>query len=90
MFLDDSRYAKLRQEVMTLPDGRRTAAIALRRLPPTPGAPWEVRERDRLDLIAHAALGDGRAFWRVADANTELEAKALVAEAGRVIAVPGP
>ncbi len=90
MFLDSSRYARVRQDSVALSDGRVVTAIALRPLPPVEGAAQVVKEHDRLDLIAHAALGDGTAFWRVADANTELEAKALVAEAGRVIAVPVP
>ncbi|HEY8613421.1 MAG TPA: hypothetical protein VIL69_19330 [Roseomonas sp.] len=90
MFLDNSRYARIRQDAVTLPGGRTGTAIALRRLPPTDGIPRTVGEDDRLDLMAHAALGDGTGFWRIADANTELEAKALVEESGRVIAVPVP
>lgn len=89
MFLDSSRYARVPQEVVTTRDGRAVAALVLRRLPPTTGDPYAVRDDDRLDVLAHGRFADGTHFWRIADANTALEARALVAQTGDVVAVPG-
>jgi hypothetical protein len=49
-----------------------------------------VLEKDRLDLLARTALEDGTAFWRIADANTELQARRLEEPPGRVIDLPEP
>jgi hypothetical protein len=62
-------------------------AVALRGLPPAAGDPYEVAEDDRLDLIANRTYKDATAWWHVADANTELDARRLV-EPGREISVP--
>ena len=37
------------------------------------------KDGDRLDVLAERAFGDGRRGWHIADANTALEAKTLVA-----------
>jgi hypothetical protein len=88
MFRDRSRYHGLPTETVPHPDGRTVTTVKLRRLPPTPGKPLAVRGGDRLDLLAHARLGDAAGFWRIADANSELEARRLEGPAGRVIDVP--
>lgn len=90
MFHDRSRYHGLPTETVTLPDGRTVTAVKLRRLPPVTGTPLAVRETDRLDLLARTHLDDGTAYWRIADANTELEARRLEAPPGRVIDLPEP
>jgi hypothetical protein len=90
MFHDRSRYHGLPTESVALPDGRTVTAVKLRRLPPTPGKPFAVREHDRLDLLARTHLDDGTAFWRIADANTELQARRLEEPPGRVIDLPEP
>lgn len=89
MFLDSSRYAKVPQETVATRDGRSVAALVLRRLPPTPGEPYAVKDDDRLDVLAQQRLADGTRFWRIADANSALEARTLTAEPGDVIAIPG-
>jgi hypothetical protein len=38
--------------------------------------------------MAERKYADATGFWHIADANTELEAAALTAEAGRRILVP--
>ena len=43
---------------------------------------------DRLDLIAHAQYGDATQFWRVADANSALDSRTLVATPGGSVDVP--
>ncbi len=88
MFLDSSRYAKVPQEEAVTREGRKVLALRLRPLPPTPGDPFEVRENDRLDLLAHARFADGTRFWHVADANTALDARALAAATGAVFRLP--
>lgn len=90
MFTDISRFAKQPTALVPGPSGQWVEAVTIRRLPPTAGGAVEIKENDRLDFIAHAALGDATQFWRVADANTELDAAhTLTATLGRVIAVPG-
>lgn len=86
-FLPSSRYARTELVEVTTRDGRTVAAVKLRRLPDPPAAPYTVDAEDRLDTIAHAAYGDATRGWHVADANTELDARAL-ATAGRTIRRP--
>jgi hypothetical protein len=79
MFNDKSRYAGLRADTVTTPDGRKATAIRLRRLPPTAGDPYTVAQGDRLDILAQRRFADSTKFWHIADANSELEARRLVA-----------
>lgn len=78
MFLSNSRYAKVPQVSITLPDGTTALAVQLRILPVTDGTPTTVTSNDRLDVIADRRYGDATQFWRIADANTELEANRLL------------
>jgi hypothetical protein len=79
MFSDKSRYAKVKTDTVETPEGREVTAIRLRRLPATQGDAVEVSQGDRLDLRTQRHFGDGTKFWHIADANTALEAKTLVA-----------
>lgn len=88
MFLDNSRYFKLRTVTVTDENGREVRAVTLRRLPYVAGRPAVVKGNDRLDVIAQRQFKDATLFWHVADANTELEANELVAEPGETILVP--
>jgi hypothetical protein len=90
MFRDGSRYFGLPTDTVPHPDGRTVTVVKPRRLPLTTGTPAQVQEKDRLDLLARTRLGDGTAFWRIADANTELEARRLEGPPGRVIDLPEP
>jgi hypothetical protein len=90
MFRENSRYHRLPTETVPHPDGRMVTVVKLRRLPPAAGKPYVVREKDRLDLLARAHLEDGTAFWRIADANTELHARRLEEPPGREIDIPEP
>ena len=87
-FLTTSRYHELPTVEAPARGGRTVTALTLRILPPTPGEAYRVQEDDRLDLIADRTLGDPTGFWRIADANSELEARRLL-EPGREIGVPG-
>ena len=88
MFLGNSRYANL--ETVTAKDrsGRDAAAVKLRRIPQTDGADTVVSSADRLDIMADSRYADATRYWRIGDANTELEVEDLVQRAGRTILVP--
>ena len=47
-----------------------------------------VAQGERLDIIAFRALGIPEQFWKIADANTEMEASQLTATPGRRIRIP--
>jgi hypothetical protein len=52
------------------------------------GEPQVVQSNERLDLYAQARTGDATQFWHVADANTALDGRTLVAMPGALIDVP--
>jgi nucleoid-associated protein YgaU len=86
-FLETSRYARVEIVQTRTAQGREVTAIALRIPPPVAGEPYAVAEDDRLDLIANRTYRDATAWWHVADANTELDARRLI-EPGQRISVP--
>lgn len=88
MFLPNSRYANVATVDTTTETGERVLALKLRRLAPTGGNPRTVQSGDRLDLFAQAIHGDATGFWHVADANTALDGRTLVATPGESINVP--
>ncbi len=87
MFLESSRYAKLKAITVKV-GGREAQGVVLRRLPYVPGVPMMVKDNDRLDIIAQTRYKDPTRFWHIADANTELQAGDLLEETARVILVP--
>ena len=68
--------------------GETVIALKLRRLTPVTGEPRMVEAGDRLDLYAQRIVGDPTQFWHVADANTALDQRTLVAEPGDTLLVP--
>jgi hypothetical protein len=88
MFLDNSRYARVEQVEVKGTEGITRKAVKLRRLPAVEGDPVTVQGHDRLDVMAQQRYAEPTWFWHIADANTELQANDLVAEATRVIRVP--
>lgn len=88
MFLESSRYASLPNVEATTIDGRTVVAVKLRRLPIVDGSPFSTDGTTHLDVEAQRRFGDGTMFWHVADANSELDANALVADVGRIISMP--
>ncbi len=86
MFDKDSRYAKLEIKTYTDAAGREIAYVARRIIPQTKAAFAEtkVQPGDRLDLIAHRAIGAATQFWRIPDANpTPNELTSLTDPPGR-------
>lgn len=89
MFTPNSRYAEIPTAAARDSEGRETSYVTLRRLPETPGAPERVTvATQRPDLLAERRLRDATRFWRIADANTELDARDLTRSAGRTVLVP--
>lgn len=76
-FLPSSRYAKLPTVEVRLSDGRTVKIVKLRRLPAMEGELVTIAPHDRLDVLAHERYGDSTEFWRIADANSELEVAEL-------------
>lgn len=88
MFARGSRYEGVPEAVHVAADGREQPYKLLRLLPaPAPGPGHLVAEGDRLDLVAHALLGDPEQFWRICDANRALRPVDLL-EPGRRLTVP--
>jgi phage tail protein X len=90
MFLESSRYYQVRQDQTITRAGRTVKVVTLRRLPDVSGTPTQIKGYDRLDVMAQRQYGNSTQFWRIADANSELQANDLVSETGRVIEVPEP
>lgn len=88
MFLANSRYAHVDTVTTTTSTGETVTALKLRSLTAVAGDPQTVQADDRLDLIAQAALSDATQFWHIADANTALDGRTLVATPGDTLLVP--
>jgi hypothetical protein len=87
-FPANSRYAATATQTYTFADGR-TASYLARRFVPDPAlfsviGQVQVRQNDRLDLIASTYLGDPILFWRIADANGAVRPADLLAEGNRL------
>ena len=88
MFLENSRYVKVPTVEATTADGRKTTAVKLRPLAATAGEPHTIKDNDQLDVLAQQQYADGTKFWHIADANTALDATALVRVAGDTLLKP--
>ena len=88
MFLPNSRYAKVATLTTRLATGEEVAALKLRKLPPAAGEPRTVQAGDRLDIVAQQGYAQPTWFWHVADANTALDSRELVAVPGDTVIVP--
>ena len=91
MFFRGSRYESVLTLTHATAEGRTVRYKALRIVPEPRGSLTHVvRQDERLDRVAQDWFGNAELWWRVADANTELDPDALVAEPGRTITVPAP
>jgi hypothetical protein len=88
MFLPNSRYSKVATVTTRLAAGEEVVALKLRKLTPVAGEPRAVSAGDRLDVIAQQLHADATRFWHVADANTALDSRTLVAVPGDTLDVP--
>ena len=88
MFLKNSRYFGLPTVIAHDRGGREIVAVKLRRLTAGNGEPVTILGHDQLDVMSDQRYGDATMYWRIGDANTELEAEELTRTTGRIIAVP--
>lgn len=86
-FVPSSRYARTDLVNARTADGRTVAVVKLRTLGEPSASPYSVDAQDRVDTLAQRHYGDATRFWHIADANSELEARALV-QTGRTINLP--
>lgn len=92
-FPPNSRYFGLGVATLILPNGEARAYLR-RRFVPQPSdlsviGRHRVASGERADTVAARVLGDPTQMWRLSDANG-LDAQALVARPGRVLAVALP
>jgi len=89
MFVESSRYYRVRQREVPTRRGKTVTVVALRRTPvPPSSSSVTIKANTELDRMAYQRYDDGTRYWHIADANTELEARDLTAETGRQIMVP--
>ena len=89
-----SRYRGMPLLTFVDPQGREVVYVARRFLPQMAQlaqiAQVEVREGDRLDLIAAQQFGEARWWWRLVDANLALDPADLTAVIGRRLRITLP
>ncbi|MCO5977339.1 MULTISPECIES: LysM peptidoglycan-binding domain-containing protein [Ideonella] len=92
MFLKHSRYQDARRFEPAADGSLRCKGTRAREIGPAPGViEHVVREGDRLDLLAGHYYNDPRLWWRILDANPDLDDAAVLsmaARAGEVILIP--
>jgi hypothetical protein len=89
-----SRYFDVATAVHRTSDGREIP-YATRRLLAQPGtfttlSRYQVREGDRLDVLANRQFGDAEQWWRLADPNPTLDPRDLTATPGRWLRITLP
>ena len=94
LFPPTSRYHGLGTRSLQTSAGREITYLA-RRFIPDPSRFDVLREHavvqgERLDSLANQYLGDPEQFWRIADANYEMNPHNLTATAGRRIRITLP
>ncbi len=81
MTAQNHRYSGLPTLTWTRPDGQMVSYRARRFLPQQEGqaalAEVTVQQNERLDLVAHRALGDSQSYWRLVDSAEVLWAEEL-------------
>jgi hypothetical protein len=94
LFTATSRYYGLGTNVLAAADGTVIVYLKRRFLPPPSRfqliQEHVVTQRERLDNIAAAFLGDPELFWRLADANGAMKAEELVQAVGRRLRITLP
>jgi nucleoid-associated protein YgaU len=89
MFFDGSRYAHVPDALFT--DGAGQVAPVKRTREPAPTAlalVYQVRDGDRLDLLAFKFYHDPRKWWLIADANSDVLSLEGLLETGRLLRIP--
>lgn len=88
MIFKGSRYQNTPTVQVVLPDGQVVTALTARFVPSTPAGFYHTfNSAERLDLLAYRYYGNPEKFWRIADANTEMDPEDLE-EPGRQLLIP--
>ena len=94
MFPPTSRYYAIATAKFVAADGREIVYLRRRFLPDLRTiivlSGYTVVQGDRLDNVTARYLGDPEQFWRVGDANEEMQPDKLTEEVGRAIRIPLP
>jgi nucleoid-associated protein YgaU len=89
MFFEGSRYRRVADAPFTDGQGRSVTLKATREPVATETAlVYQVREGDRLDLLAWRFFHDPRKWWLIADANPDVLDPAELLVPGRSILIP--
>jgi nucleoid-associated protein YgaU len=88
MIFKGSRYEQTGTCIVPGAQGRPITALKIRFIPPTPaGFLYSYTTDQRLDLLAYQYYGNPEKFWRIADANNEMDPEDLL-EPGRQLLIP--
>lgn len=89
MFFDGSRYRRVPDAAFSDGRGRSVTLKATREPVATELAlVYQVREGDRLDLLAHKFFHDPRKWWLIADANPDALTPEELLIPGRQLRIP--
>jgi nucleoid-associated protein YgaU len=89
MFFDGSRYHRILDA--TFVDGEGNSRLLKRTREPLATAlamTYQVREGDRLDLLANQFFHDPRKWWLIADANPDAMSLEELLVPGRMLRIP--
>ena len=94
IFPPDSRYFNFTTQTYTGSDGR-TVSYLTRRFVPQPASftvltQIQVKQGDRLDMIASNYMADPLMYWQICDANGAVDPDDLVATPGSSINITMP
>lgn len=88
MIFKDSRYARTETYIVTDAHGNPHPALKIRLIPRTAAVfRHTVTDSDRLDLLAYQYYGKADRFWRIGDANNEVQPDDLL-QPGRQVLIP--
>jgi nucleoid-associated protein YgaU len=89
MFFDGSRYLRVADYSIDRGDGSQGTLKATREPVSTETAlTYQVREGDRLDLLAYKFYRNPRKWWLIADANPDCLAPDQLLLPGRMLTIP--
>jgi hypothetical protein len=92
LFPPTSRYYGIPTSTITTPSGVTEIYLRRRFLPPLEAVgtlqQHTVAQGERMDHIAFRYLADPEQFWRIADANTEMNAEKLMQTPGWKLRIP--
>ena len=94
MFAENSRYKNVKQATFVNVEGRSIAYVRRRIIPSQADASVlaevDVKQGERLDLIAARVIGDSEQAWRIADANNAMRPDELTSAPGRTLRITLP